>query len=160
AGAEWDSFTSTNLTINLGTTDGLYTVWVGLRGRQVTSQQTWERMLIHRDTVGPALTITSPVPGSTTSKPFIQVLGQADERVGIYYDISNAIVVITNQQGFVKDSYYDTNRLEFTTNYFQCYDLELTNGTNNITVRVSDLAGNVTTTNFNVTLDYTGDTTA
>jgi hypothetical protein len=47
----------------------------------------------------------------------------------------------------------------FTINYFQCYDIALTNGLNAVTVHAMDLAGNTTTTNVNVTLDYSGDTT-
>jgi len=38
--------------------------------------------------------------------------------------------------------------------------LPLATNLNTITVRVADLAGNVTTTNFTVTLDYSGDTAA
>jgi hypothetical protein len=56
--------------------------------------------------------------------------------------------------------FYDTNLMAFTTNYFQCYDVPLTNGANTITIYATDLAGNVTTTNINLTVDYSGDTTA
>lgn len=39
-------------------------------------------------------------------------------------------------------------------NYFQCFDVPLTTGVNNLTLHVSDRAGNTKTTSFNVTLDY------
>ena len=65
---------------------------------------------------------------------------------------------MTNEQGFVTHQNFDTNSFEFTTNDFQCFDIQLTNGGNTITVRAADLAGNVTTTNVTVTLDYSGDT--
>jgi hypothetical protein len=45
-------------------------------------------------------------------------------------------------------------------NYFQGYDIPLTNGWNTITLYATDLAGNTTTTNVSFTLDYSGDTTA
>ena len=44
--------------------------------------------------------------------------------------MSNATGVVSNEQGFVTDRYYDTNPWEFTTNWFQCFDIDLTNGLN------------------------------
>ena len=48
----------------------------------------------------------------------------------------------------------------FTTNWFQCYDLDLTNGLNCIIVRATDWAGNTTTLTTNFTLDYSSVTNA
>jgi hypothetical protein len=56
----------------------------------------------------------------------------------------------------VTGQYYDLNTTEFTTNYFQAYDVALTNGVNTFTLHVTDLAGNVTTLTTNFTVDYTG----
>jgi hypothetical protein len=47
----------------------------------------------------------------------------------------------------------DTNTWKFTTGYFQAYDVVLTNGENTISLRATDLAGNITTTNVTLTLD-------
>ena len=47
---------------------------------------------------------------------------------------------------------------DFTTNYFECLDVPLTNGLNVITIHATDLAGDTTTTNFNFTLDYSSKT--
>src|SRR5207253_7265352 len=69
---------------------------------------------------------------------------------------SNATGVFTNQTGYLGES-FDTNSLAFT-NTFQLYDVALTNGLNTLTIYATDLAGNLTITNFNVTLDYSGDT--
>jgi hypothetical protein len=44
------------------------------------------------------------------------------------FDVSNAAGIFTNQTGYVAGEAYDTNLLEFTTNYFQCYDVPLTTG--------------------------------
>jgi hypothetical protein len=44
--------------------------------------------------------------------------------------------------------------LGFTDQFFQAYDIALATNGNTIKLRVADRAGNVTTTNFNVTLDY------
>ena len=72
--------------------------------------------------------------------------------------MSNATGIATNQNAFVTDQAFDTNKFDFTTNWFQAYDVPLTNGVNHVTLRVSDRAGNMTTTNFNVTLNYSGAT--
>ena len=67
-------------------------------------------------------------------------------------DVSNADGVFSDQMILVLDQFYNTNTFEFTTNTFQGFDLDLANGVNTITVHATDLAGNVTTTNFNFTL--------
>ena len=77
---------------------------------------------------------------------------------GINYDLSNAVEVVTNQQVLVLDQSYSTNTFEFTTNTFQAFDVAITNGVNTFTLHARDLAGNVTTTNFSFTLDYSGKT--
>ena len=91
----------------------------------------------------------------------IQLQGYACEPLSsLTYDVSNADGVLTNQTGYVTDEFWDTNFLAFTTNFFPYYNLALTNGLNHITVHATDLAGNKAMTNFSVTLDYSGDTTA
>jgi len=44
------------------------------------------------------------------------------------------------------------------TNFVQCYDVPLATNDNFITLRMADVAGNTTTTNFDLVLDYTGAT--
>jgi hypothetical protein len=73
--------------------------------------------------------------------------------------VSNALGVVTNQQGYWNPAFFDTNALDFTTNAFQCYDIRLTNGLNTITLHATDMAGNSITTNVSLTLDYASDTT-
>jgi len=68
--------------------------------------------------------------------------------------------VVSNAQGFVTAQHYDTNLLADTTNWFQCFDIPLTNGLNRVTLHAVDLAGNVTTVATNYTLDYSGATNA
>ena len=92
-------------------------------------------------------------------QPYIQIQGFANERLSaVTYDISNALAVTTNLRGAVTGEFLDTNLLAFTTNYFQCYDVHLTNGLNLVTVHATDWAGNTTSTNLSYTLDYTGKT--
>jgi uncharacterized Zn-binding protein involved in type VI secretion len=159
ADAVWQPYTGTNLTVTLGATNGIYTVSVGLRGLTANATPTWQgAQLIFSQPVAPAFVITSPA-STTVSTPLIQLQGLANESLSsLTFDVSNAVGVVTNQQGYWNPSFFDANESQFTTNYFQCYDVPLTNGLNTITLHATDLSGNVTTTNFNFTLDYSGDT--
>ena len=158
----WLAYVSSNITVNLGTTDGVYRVNVGFRGLPANATQTWDNYSFTVDRVAPVLTITNPVLSGATNTvitPYLQLQGFANEPLsGLSYDISNATGIATNLDANVTDQHFDTNAFDFTTNWFQAYDVPLTNGVNNITLRVADRAGNMTTTNFNVTLDYTGAT--
>src|SRR5204863_8493255 len=53
----------------------------------------------------------------------------------------------------------DPETLELVENWFECLDIPLCEGDNAITIRVTDEAGNVSTTIHHYTLDYSGDTT-
>jgi hypothetical protein len=156
-GATWNAYTSSNIIINLGTTQGWHDVWIGLRGLPPDATQTWQWKHLNL-ALPPLLAITNPV-ANVVSQPIIQVYGYCQESLAsISYDISNAVGVATNQQSEITDRYYDTNVWGFTTNYFECLDVPLTNGLNTITIHATDLAGNITITNFNFTLDYSSKT--
>lgn len=159
----WLPFTTTNLTVNLGSTDGVYPVHVGLRGLPADAQQTWAEYEFFLDRVAPVLTITNPIlagASATVIKPYLQLKGFANEELATYScAVSNVTGVSSNLNVSVIDRFFDTNRFDFTTNYFQCYDVPLAGGSNWLTLCVTDRAGNTTTTNFNVTLDYTSATT-
>jgi len=154
--AVWHPFTSTNVTVNLS--NGLCTVAVGLRGFPSDARQTWKERHVTLDNSPLTLTITNPAIG-TVSRPMIQLQGYANKPLtSLTYDVSNALNAITNLQGYMLAAFYDTNLMAFTTNYFQCYDVALTNGVNAITLHATDLANNSTISNFTVALDYSGDT--
>lgn len=153
--AMWIPFTSMPL-VDIGTNEGTHEVWFGFRGTNGVVY--WTSDTITLDKTPPAIVITNPV-FSTTSRPIIQVQGYSTEPLSsIYFDVTNAAGNLTNQQGFVTAQSFDTNNFNATTNWFQCFDVELTNGVNTITVHAADLAGNVTTTNVIITLDFSGDT--
>jgi hypothetical protein len=155
--ANWTPYDGT-IHLNLGSTDGVYQVWMGLKGRASNSLPTWIGTSVYLDQTPPLLRITNPAPG-IVMQPYIQVQGLANERLSaVTYDISNALTVATNLTGTVTGEFLDTNLLAFTTNYFQCYDAQVTNGVNLITVHATDWAGNTTSTNLSYTLDYTGKT--
>ncbi|HTB82254.1 MAG TPA: hypothetical protein VK742_01245 [Candidatus Sulfotelmatobacter sp.] len=158
----WLPFVGTNLTVTLGTTDGVYDVVVGLKGFSPEATQTWQDYDFTLDRVPPLVTITNPdlVNGSATViKPYLQLEGFANKPLfHLSYDITNDMGAATNLDVLVTDQNFDTIKSDFTTNFFQAYDVQLTNGVNSLTLRVTDRAGNTTTTNFNVVLDYTSAT--
>jgi len=158
ADANWQVYTGTNITVNLGSMDGVYTVSVGLRGLPPNATATWQTVQLTLNTIAPTVVITNPAAG-VVSQPMIQVQGYANEALSrLTFDVSNATGIQTNRTGYITSQYYDANLLTFTTNYFQCYDVPLTNGLNTISVHATDLAGNTTTTNVNFTLDYSNAT--
>ncbi|MGD0207197.1 MAG: hypothetical protein ABSC89_06295 [Verrucomicrobiota bacterium] len=158
ADANWQTFPGTNITVILGSTNGVYTVSVGLRGLPPNATATWQTVQLTLNTIAPTVVITNPAAG-VVSQPMIQVQGFANEALShVTFDVSNATGIFTNQTGYITSQYYDANLLTFTTNYFQCYDVPLTNGLNTISVHTTDLAGNTTTTNVNFILDYSNAT--
>jgi hypothetical protein len=158
--AVWQPYTSTNVIVPLTGGNGIYTVIVGLHGLPADAAQTWLGTQLTLNTVAPVFVITNPMT-TIVSKPMIQLQGLVSEPLSeLTYDVSNAAGVVTNQTGYLIGQSYDTNLLAFTTNYFQCYDIKLTNGLNTITLHATDLEGNTATTNVSYTLDYSGDTNA
>jgi hypothetical protein len=157
AEATWNPYTSSNITVNLGSIQGWHDVWIGLRGLPANATQTWQWKHLNL-ALPPSLVITNPTT-FVVDEPVIQIYGYCQEPLAsISYDISNAVGVAINQPSEITDQYYDTNACGFTTNYFECLDVPLTNGLNTITIHATDLAGDTTTTNFNFTLDYSSKT--
>ena len=159
ADAVWNLYTSGNITVPLGATQGWHEVWIGLRGYgQDASAAAWVWKRLKLDTTPPPLVITSPTHG-TVNMPMIQLTGYSPESLSrIRYDLTNALGLVTNQMVHVLDQAYSTSTWEFTTNSFQAFDVSLTNGVNTITLHATDLAGNTSTLSTNFTLDYSGKT--
>jgi hypothetical protein len=146
--ATWTPYTSSNITVNLGTTAGWHEVYVGLRGLPTNAFSTWQSTRLNLDSSSPLIGITNPA----ATRPIIQIQGYSSKSISsISYDITNSSGLITNQPIISQGQFYDTNTLDLTTNYFQCFDVALTNGANLITIHATDLAGNTTTTNFTYT---------
>jgi hypothetical protein len=53
---------------------------------------------------------------------------------------------------------FDAASYDFTTNYFQAFDVEITNGPNGLTFYATDRAGNMSTTHLTFTVDYSAKT--
>lgn len=155
-GTTWYPYTSSNIIVDLPSIEGKHEIWIGLQSW--SGLVNWQEVTLTLDTNPPVIAITDPT-NTTVSVPLVTVQGLVNEELSsLTYDVSNALQVLTNQTGYASDLFYDTNLLMFTTNSFQLYDVPLTNGDNAITIHATDLAGNVTTTNFDVVLDYSSDT--
>ncbi len=151
--AVWQPYDG-NITMNLGLTDGVYQVWLGLKGFAADAQPTWVGTEVTLTRTAPELFLTSPTT-NLVAQPYLQVQGfSALPLASVSYDVSNAVAVVTNQLGSIIEHFLDTNTSSYTTDFFQCYDILLTNGLNTITLHATDPAGNMTTTNLNVMLDF------
>jgi hypothetical protein len=157
---KWQPFFPT-VNVVIGPDDGVYEVAVVLRGRAgAASEQSRDVNHLTLDRVPPVVTLTSPA-GATTGRPIIQVMGTSSEDLSrITYDLANGAGTLTDESVFVQDQEFDETTFEFTTTYFQCYDVELVDGVNTITVRATDLAGNVGTAQKTMTLDVSSLTDA
>jgi len=75
ATATWTAYTSSNITVTLGSTQGAHDVWVGLRGLPATAQQTWQETALVLDTKVPSITITNPANNVTFNSSRVNVSG-------------------------------------------------------------------------------------
>src|SRR5581483_7187889 len=64
ASATWNTYTATP-TVNLGSAQGVHTVYVGLRGLPWNATQTWHAINLNLDTVSPTISISAPANNST-----------------------------------------------------------------------------------------------
>ena len=142
--------------MNLGPEDGRYEVYFALKGADSNVAATWFGTSVTLSQKKPGVVITNPTSGVVT-QPYLQLQGYSPKQLeNIKYDVFNQSgeKIASNGDGFVTDQYFDRQLFDYTTNYFQCYDVKLDTGLNVITLHLTDAAGNETTTNLNVTLDY------
>ena len=149
ADAEWEPYTNSSVVVALGA-DRDYNVSVGLRGFPTNATETWQSIILTKNTIAPLLTIVSPT-GNTTSQTPIQFQGFAGTALNtLTFDFSNAYGTFTNEPGYLAGQFYDTNAQAFTTDYFESGDIDLASGPNTITLHATDWAGNETNVSFTV----------
>jgi hypothetical protein len=107
-----------------------------------------------------AIHITNGVSGTVT-RPFIQIQGYSETQLAeiSYIVLTNGAISETGN-GWVRDQHYDSATGDFTTNWFQVYDLELAPGTNRVILQFTNYAGASTVKELAYHLDYAGVTTA
>ena len=152
---QWIPF-QTNLLVELGPGDGKRQVMFSYRYGETNESRkiSWKGSGVTVQTAPPVIAITNP-PQSIVSQSPIQLQGYSDKALEIIrYDLLDQNGNVASRgEGSVTDQYLDRKLSEFTTNYFTCYDVELTPGTNTFLMQFTDLAGNSVKTNFVVVLE-------
>ena len=157
--ANWLPF-KTNLLVDLGPGDGKRILMFGYRYKGQASAEHWNGSSIVVQASKPIVVFTNPKE-TVTSQPIIQLTGYTSTDLGgpLRYEIFDEKGVATaNGLCLVNDRYYDKANWRFTTNYFTCYDLQLSSGTNNIVLKGRDVTGFSFTTNFVCVFTTNGDT--
>ena len=154
--AVWFPFNA-NPPITLPQSEGVHEIRIGVKSQN--GGYFWHYSRVFLDFTAPTLVITNPVPGAV-SRPTIQLQGYCPESLAsLTYSVTNASgLIVSNENAFIIDKTIDTNLLVETTNFFECVDVPLTNGTNIIQFRAVDRAGNIRLTNFTYTLNLAADT--
>ncbi|MGH7951299.1 MAG: hypothetical protein ACREFE_05195 [Limisphaerales bacterium] len=75
--ATWNTYTSSNITVNLGLDAGWHDVWIGLRGLPSDATPTWQWKHLNL-TLPPVLAITNPA-ANVVDEPIIQIYGYCQE---------------------------------------------------------------------------------
>jgi hypothetical protein len=91
--------------------------------------------------IRPNVFIQGPAEGILT-QPLIEIKGMSDQPLsGVSYDVVNGPQTLLHQRGYVTDEFYDEHLLRFTTNWFECLDVGLAPGTNEIFIHCNYLSG-------------------
>ena len=147
--ASWTNYTST-ISIPFAVSEGAHQVWIGVKGRSSASVPMFLGYQIARDLTAPTVIVSSPADGHLT-QPVLELSGYATEPVSLSWRVDPAGVT---GQGYTVGRFFDTNLLDFTTNWFDCLNLPLTSGANTVTLYATDLAGNVGTSTSTFYFDY------
>jgi hypothetical protein len=169
--AVWVPF-KTNLLVDFGPGDGERWLRVRFRNRNDDlphwdnhggfvgeANPNWDAHYIVVQTSPLFVVITNPKQ-KVTPQPTIQLKGYSPVPiVKLRYDVldQNGNAVRAGE-GWITDQYYDPVRLHFTTNYFECLDIDLSPGTNTIRFHCEDGAGNTLNTNLIFVFTTVGDT--
>jgi len=157
--ARWLPF-NTNMTVDLGPGNGGRDILFSFRYKGQTSGDSWNGGGIVVQTALPIIVITDPKQ-NVTSRPVVQLHGYFNsEATKIRYDLydQNGIKTVDNENGLVTDTYFDKSLWQTTTNYFQCFDVPLSPGTNTFVFHCEDVAGNRVATNFVIVFTTVGAT--
>ncbi len=131
AGATWTAYGS-NLTVDLGANDAWHTLWVGLRGRLTTSQQTWQQASLYLDTNAPVIFITSPSNGVAFNAARVNVRGN-------FTETSLKQITVNSVPAFISGTNFDA------------LNVPLVGGSNTLTATAEEHAGGTATASITVT---------
>src|SRR5665213_1022286 len=156
---QWLPF-KTNLIVDLGPGDGRRELLFNFRYNGESRGNGWNGGGVVVRTPKRVIVITDPKQ-KITSRPIVQLHGyfNSDARQ-LKFDLYNqmGMKTIDNENALVTDTYYDRNLSRTTTNYFQCFDVPLSQGTNTFVFHGEDFLGNQVGTNFVLVFSLAGDT--
>ncbi len=162
ASAKWIPF-QRSLLVDLGPGDGTRHIKFGYRYKGQTKPESWSGSKITVVTAKPAIWIVNPT-NVIQSQPVIQLQGYSSRRLHLLqydrYD-ERGQKVLANETGF-PCSKPTTGGYPFEPwedNYFTCFDVELSPGTNTLVLRCRDDAGNSIATNLVYVFTTAGDKT-
>ena len=150
----------TNLTVDLGPGDGRRNILFSFRYKGQARGDGWNGGGIVVESALPVVVITDPKQ-HVTSRPVVQLRGFFSRQARkIGYDLYDQDGVKTVDNGIcpVINEYFDKDLRQFTTNYFQCFDVSLSPGTNTFVIHGEDWAGNHVSTNFAIVFSTAGAT--
>ena len=130
--ATWTAYTSSNITVNLGSTQGSHDVWIGLRGLPTYAQQTWQETAIVLDSTAVTITITNPVNNVSLNSSRVDVSGTFT--AGAVQQIT-----VNGVPAFIQGS------------RFEAINVPLAGGANAISAIVTDLNGYTNVSSINIT---------
>lgn len=156
--AEWVPFRS-NIPLNLGHAEGTYKIYVGLMDLD-SGFTRWTRKVAKIDRTPPQVILEEPI-SEIVSISILQIIGHCSEEImGVSYDYQNAKEQRLNKMGFkTAPKIASDGSKQIINNRFLCVDIPLAEGYNEITLRVTDWAGNTTTKSYTCQLDYDSDKT-
>jgi hypothetical protein len=159
AEARWIPF-QTNLTVDLGPGDGDRSILFSYRYNGQARANGWSGSSVTVQTLKPVLRIVNPA-NMILPQPLIQLQGYSSQPLArVRYDLINesGAKVVTDEGGFPRSSYTGGFPFQHGEEYFTCFDIELSLGTNTIVLRCQDEAGNSMTTNLTYVFSTVGDT--
>ena len=158
ADASWQLFTSSNLWVPTPT-DGRYAIAVGLRGLPNDATQTWQSVAVIRDS-SPLLLALTNLAAMSGPRPFIDPAGYATRALkATTWSMVDANGKASTGSGVLVARSWNLADQFHTTNWFECVDLPLALGMNQVSIHAVDWAGNVAVTNFAYLFDTNGDIT-
>jgi len=83
----------------------------------------------------PPKVYTKAPPQGIVTEPGIEIKGMVDQPLFcVSYDVLNDSRPLANLPGYITDEFFDNQQMRFTTNWFECVDVDLAPGTNVVTI--------------------------
>lgn len=142
AGATWTAYASSNVTANLGSTQGPHDVWTGLRGLPSNAQPTWQETTLVLDSTTPTISITNPVNNVSFNSSRVNVSGN-------FTSATLKQITVNGVLAFVHGNSFEALNvpLDVGTNTVRAIAENLTGATNTALIKI------ITTTNANGSLN-------